>query len=84
MIRQSVGGVAIDVEVCSLPLERVGGFLAGIPAPLGLSSVELADGTWEKRICECHAAEGVHDTTDLGGWRGFVAGSSRQDEMPRV
>jgi allophanate hydrolase len=74
LIRQGEGGAAIEVEVWSLPLDQVGSFLAGIPAPLGLGSVELADGTWVKGfICEGFAAEGASDITHLGGWRAFVA-----------
>lgn len=74
LIRQSEGGAAIEVEVWSLPLDQVGSFLAGIPAPLGLGSVELADGTWAKGfICEGFAAKGARDITHLGGWRAFVA-----------
>ena len=73
LIRQGEGGAAIEVEVWSLHLDQVGGFLAGIPAPLGLGSVELADGTWSKGfICEGFAAEGASDITHLGGWRAFV------------
>jgi allophanate hydrolase len=73
LIRQRQGGAAVEVEVWSLPLDQVGSFLAGIPAPLGLGSVELADGTWEKGfICEGVGAEGAHDITDLGGWRAFL------------
>jgi allophanate hydrolase len=74
LIRQPQGGQAIEVEVWSLPLDQVGGFLAGIPAPLGLGSVELADGSWDKGfICEGFAAEGARDITELGGWRAFLA-----------
>ena len=74
LVRQGEGGGAIEVEVWSLPLDQVGGFLAGIPAPLGLGSVELADGSWEKGfICEGFAAEGARDITHLGGWRAFLA-----------
>jgi len=73
LIRQQQGGAAVEVEVWSLPLDQVGSFLAGIPAPLGLGSVELADGTWEKGfICEGAGAEGARDITDLGGWRAFL------------
>ncbi|MFZ0790761.1 MAG: allophanate hydrolase, partial [Chromatiaceae bacterium] len=74
LIRQGEGGgAAIEVEVWSLPLDQIGSFLAGIPAPLGLGSVELADGTWEKGfICEGGGAEGARDITDLGGWRAFL------------
>ncbi len=74
LIRQGNGGAAIEVEVWSLHFDQVGGFLAGIPAPLGLGSVELDDGSWEKGfICEGFAAAGARDITHLGGWRAFLA-----------
>ncbi len=74
LIRQPLGGAAIEVEVWALPMAEVGGFLAGIPAPLGLGTVELEDGTWEKGfICEGFAAEGAQDISDLGGWRAFLS-----------
>ena len=58
------------MEVWELPVRHVGSFLAGIPAPLGLGRVELADGSWETGfICEGHAAAGAEDITALGGWR---------------
>jgi allophanate hydrolase len=77
LIRQPDGGADIEVEVWSLPLDQIGGFLAGIPAPLGLGSLELADGTWEKGfICEGYAAEDARDITELGGWRAFIAQSN--------
>jgi allophanate hydrolase len=73
LIRQPEGGEAIEVEVWSLPLDQVGGFLAGIPAPLGLGSVELSDGTSEKGfICEGFAVQGALDITRLGGWRAYA------------
>jgi allophanate hydrolase len=72
LIRDPEGGGAIEVEVWHLPLDQVGGFLAGIPAPLGLGSVELEDGTWEKGfLCEGYATAGGRDITPLGGWRAY-------------
>jgi allophanate hydrolase len=60
-----------------VPLDQVGSFLAGIPAPLGLGTLELEDGTWEKGfICEGHAAQGARDITSLGGWRAFLAAAN--------
>ncbi|WP_296810085.1 allophanate hydrolase [Thiocapsa sp.] len=73
LIRVPTDGVAIEVEVWTLPQTAVGSFLAGIPAPLGLGSVELADGRWEKGfICEGFAAEGARDISALGGWRAYL------------
>ncbi len=39
------GGGKIAVEVWSLPPEGFGRFVAGIPAPLGVGTLALADGT---------------------------------------
>jgi len=75
LIRRPQDGTCIEVEVWSLPLEQVGGFLAGIPAPLGLGSVELLDGSWEKGfICEGYAIAGAKDITQKGGWRAHCKG----------
>ncbi|WP_414718106.1 allophanate hydrolase-related protein [Thiocapsa sp. UBA6158] len=61
------------VEVRAVPQTTVGSLLAGIPAPLGPGSVELADGRWEKGfICEGFAAEGARDMRALGGWRAYL------------
>lgn len=68
------GGAAIALEVWAVPLAQVGSFLALIPPPLGLGSVELADGSWVKGfICEGHALAGAQDVTHHGGWRAYVA-----------
>jgi allophanate hydrolase len=67
-------GAAIALEIWAVPLAHVGSFLALIPPPLGLGSVELADGTWVKGfICEGHALAGAQDVTSHGGWRAYVA-----------
>jgi allophanate hydrolase len=75
LIRQPEGGARIEVEVWELPAARFGSFVAGIPAPLGIGTVELADGSREKGfICEGYAAQGARDITALGSWRRFLAG----------
>ena len=67
-------GHAIEVEVYEMPLAAVGSFLALIPAPLGLGSVELADGNWVKGfICEPHVLPGARDISAFGGWRAWRA-----------
>jgi allophanate hydrolase len=66
-------GAAIAVEVWDMPLAEVGAFLALIPPPLGLGSLELADGRWVHGfVCEAHALVGARDVTAYGGWRAFV------------
>jgi allophanate hydrolase len=73
LVRVSQDGAAIELEVWSLPTEKVGAFLRRIPAPLGLGRVGLADGsTITGFLCESHATEGARDITRLGGWRTYL------------
>ena len=72
LLRSDEGGAAIAVEVWDVPLAAVGSFLALIPPPLGLGSLELADGRWVHGfICEPHALTGARDVTSFGGWRAY-------------
>jgi allophanate hydrolase len=74
MIRTDTDGVAIDVEIWAIPQAQFGSFMAGIPAPLGIGTVELEDGSLVKGfICEAYAAEGALDISELGSWRGYLA-----------
>ncbi len=67
-------GHAIELEVYALPQSAMGSFLAMIPPPLGLGSVELADGTWVKGfICEPCGIAGAQDISHFGGWRAYMA-----------
>jgi allophanate hydrolase len=67
-------GHAIEVEVYEMPAQHVGSFLALIPPPLGLGSIELEDGRWVKGfICEPHALRGARDISAFGGWRAYLA-----------
>ncbi|MCX2898289.1 allophanate hydrolase [Pseudomonas mandelii] len=73
MVRVKKGGVAIAVEVWELPSSELGSFLSGIPAPLGLGKVQLADCRWESGfICEGYGLEGAVDISHLGGWRAYL------------
>jgi allophanate hydrolase len=72
--RVDQGGAAIEVEVWSLDAAGLGALTAGVPAPLGIGSVELADGRWVKGfICEPHGLRTATDITRHGGWRAFVS-----------
>ncbi|GAP34946.1 allophanate hydrolase [Piscinibacter sakaiensis] len=67
-------GHAIALEVWSLPMREIGSFLALIPPPLGLGSLELADGRWVHGfVCEAAALQGAPDVSAHGGWRGYLA-----------
>jgi allophanate hydrolase len=76
LLRVADGGAAIAVEVWDVPIAAVGSFLALIPPPLGLGSLELADGRHVHGfVCEAHAVAGARDVSAYGGWRGFLAAS---------
>lgn len=67
-------GTAIALEVWDVPMHQVGRFLAGIPAPLGLGNVELADGrVVHGFLCEGHALLGAVDISHHGGWRAYLS-----------
>lgn len=76
LVRVGAGedGHAIEVEVYEMPLDQVGSFLALIPPPLGLGSLQLADGRWVHGfICEPAALAGATDISAWGGWRAWRA-----------
>ena len=65
---------AIEVEVWEMLQSQFGSFVALIPAPLGIGSLTLADGSVVKGfICEPYALEGATDISAFGGWRKYVA-----------
>ena len=72
--RCAEGGTAIEVEVWDMPLAQVGSFLALVPSPLGLGSLELADGRFVHGfLCEAHALSHAQDISRFGGWRAYLA-----------
>ncbi|MBX3536644.1 MAG: allophanate hydrolase [Chelatococcus sp.] len=75
LLRVGAGdGVPIALEVWSLPVAGFGSFVAGIPAPLGIGTLALADGTRVKGfLCEAIATNEARDVSDFGGWRAFVS-----------
>jgi len=74
LARVDADGVAIALEVYAMPQSAVGSFLALIAPPLGLGSVQLADGRWVKGfICEPVGLAGASDISAHGGWRAYLA-----------
>ena len=68
------GGVALSVEVWSVPRAEFGAFVAAIPAPLAIGQVELEDGTWVSGfVCQDYALTGARDVSKFGGWRAYLA-----------
>ena len=73
-IARDTAGAAIEVELWDIPLARFGEFVAEIPAPLGIGSLELSDGRWVKGfICEPAALNDATDITEFKGWRHWIA-----------
>ncbi len=67
-------GAAIALEVWDMPVSAYGSFVALIPSPLGIGTLELSDGaTVQGFVCEAQAVQGARDISHLGGWRAYVA-----------
>lgn len=67
-------GSPIATEVWAVPAEALGDFMQGIPAPLGIGTTRLADGTSPKGfIVEAEGLVGGKDVSAFGGWRNYIA-----------
>ncbi|MCX6596526.1 MAG: allophanate hydrolase [Acidobacteria bacterium] len=67
-------GAGIEVEIWAMPVARFGSFVALIPAPLGIGSLVLDDGSTVKGfICEPAGLAGARDISGFGGWRAYLA-----------
>jgi len=77
MLRVSPGaGAAIEVEVWALSEAAFGRFVAAVPPPLSIGTLELADGRAVKGfLVEAEAVRGARDISGFGGWRKFVESS---------
>jgi allophanate hydrolase len=66
-------GAGVELEVWAMPTYNLGGFVAEIPAPLGIGTIELSDGRWVNGfICEPAALTGATEITHYGGWRNYL------------
>ncbi|SFO35464.1 allophanate hydrolase [Mesorhizobium sp. NFR06] len=74
LIRVGDSGTAIDVEVWRLCADTFGRFVAAIPPPLGIGSIELDDGSTAKGfLVESAGLLGASDISSFGGWRRFLS-----------
>jgi allophanate hydrolase len=74
LVRVAQGGVPIAGEVWRLPASGLGAFVAALPTPMAIGSVELADGsTVPGFLVEPLAVEGAEDISAHGGWRAYRA-----------
>ncbi|WP_280495207.1 allophanate hydrolase [Nocardia asiatica] len=74
LVRHGPGhGAAIEGELFRVSAAGLGGFLAELPAPMALTSIELADGRavvgW---TCAYDAARAATDITHHGSWREYL------------
>ena len=73
LIRVEEGGLSIEVEVWEMPVDGLGSFTAGVPAPLGIGNTELDSGEIVKGfICEPYVIEAAQDITEYGGFKAFL------------
>ncbi|OOG46250.1 allophanate hydrolase [Polaromonas sp. A23] len=75
LLRVAAGrGARIALEVWEMPLSAYGSFVALVPTPLGIGTLELGDGsTVQGFLCEPEALHGAQDISHLGGWRAYIA-----------
>ena len=63
----------IDVEVWRLDPDAFGRFVAAIPPPLGIGTIELDDGSAAKGfLVETAGLADASDISAYGGWRSFI------------
>jgi allophanate hydrolase len=74
MVRVKQGGTSVALEVWELPIEHYGSFVAGIPAPLGIGTLRLIDGSAVQGfVCESVATAEATDISHLGSWRAYLS-----------
>ncbi len=74
LVRVDAGGAPIELEVWAMPHTQWGTFMAGIPSPLCLGQVQLADGKYVTGfLCEAQAVTDARDISNFGGWRAYLA-----------
>lgn len=80
---KSESGAPIEVELWDVPVTAFGAFVAEIPAPLGIGTLELQDGRLVKGfICEPRGLDGARDITTFGGWRAYLASLNATARQP--
>jgi allophanate hydrolase len=73
LVRVTNGGASIELEVWAIRAADFGSFVAGIPAPLGIGTIELQDGRKVPGfLCESYATDSAVDITRHGGWRAYL------------
>ena len=67
-------GASIEIEIWALTESAFGRFVAAIPPPLSIGTLELdGDRLVKGFLVEAEAVIGARDISSFGGWRAFVA-----------
>lgn len=67
-------GAAIEIEVWALSESAFGRFVAAVPPPLSIGTLEIEGGRTVKGfLVEAEAVAGARDISSFGGWRAFMA-----------
>ena len=74
LIRRGEGqGASVALEIWRMPETAFGSFMQTIPAPLGIGTIRLEDGsTVQGFLCETAATEGATDISHLADWRRYM------------
>ncbi|WP_008314011.1 hypothetical protein [Leptolyngbya sp. PCC 6406] len=72
MVRVAAGGVAIALEIWTVPLAGLGVILMQEPPGLAIGKVKLADGEIVLGVIgEPLTVQGKREITEFGGWRAY-------------
>ena len=78
MVRVATGGVAVVVEVWSVPAAGIATVLMQEPPGLSIGKVKLADGSIVLGVLgEPILCEDKKEITSFGGWRKYMAGKGQ-------
>ncbi len=78
MVRVSAGGVAVAVEVWSVPPAGIASILLQEPPGLSVGKVNLADGEQVLGVlAEPILCEGQREISQFGGWRRYIREKDR-------
>ena len=66
-------GDRVELEVWELDFAAFGAFVARIPSPLGIGTLDMDDGTRVQGfLCEHALVQSARDITAYGGWRAYL------------
>jgi allophanate hydrolase len=77
LLRVGSGGAPVALEIWELPPAGFGEFVANVPPPMVIGTVQLDDGSHVPGfLCEPMALDGAVDITEYGGWRAYLEETS--------